>query len=108
MAGKQYFIYMMTNRWHNVLYTGVTNSLERRVWQHKHGALRGFTKRYNCDRLAYYEIYDDITQAIEREKQIKNWPRARKNALVESMNPEWNDLAANWFTELPPQTRDLN
>ncbi|HEX8252071.1 MAG TPA: GIY-YIG nuclease family protein [Thermoanaerobaculia bacterium] len=99
MGWKQYFVYMVTNRWKNVLYTGMTNSLERRMWQHKNKALPGFTKRYNCDRLVYYEIFDEVNQAIEREKQLKNWPRARKNELVESMNPAWNDLAADWYVE---------
>ena len=103
MGWKQYFVYMMTNRWLNVLYTGVTNSLERRVWQHKNKDVPGFTKKYNCDRLAYFELYDEVTQAIAREKQIKNWPRAKKNELVETMNPEWQDLAADWYRDGPPE-----
>ena len=77
MGWKQYFVYMMTNRWLNVLYTGVTNSLERRVWQHKHGAVRGFTKKYNCDRLAYYEEYDEILQR-SHEKSRSRPGRARR------------------------------
>jgi len=68
---KSYYVYMMTNRWKNVLYTGVTNSLERRVWEHKNGTCGGFTKQYNCDRLVYFEEFDEIDQAIDREKQIK-------------------------------------
>ena len=99
MGTKQYFVYMMTNRWKNVLYTGMTNSLERRVWQHKNKTFPGFTKKYNCDRLVYYEIYGEIDQAIAREKQIKNWPRARKNAQVATLNPDWNDLAADWYQD---------
>jgi putative endonuclease len=99
MGYKQYFIYMMTNRWLNVLYTGITNSLQRRVWQHKNKAVPGFTKKYNCDRLVYFEQYDEVTHAIAREKQIKNWPRAKKNALVETLNPQWTDLAADWYTD---------
>ena len=95
---KQYYVYMMTNRWHNVLYTGVTNSLERRVWEHKNGWLPGFTKKYNCHHLVYFEMYDSIEQAIAREKHIKGWVRAKKNALVATMNPEWKDLAAEWYT----------
>jgi putative endonuclease len=75
------------------LYTGVSNSLERRNWEHKNKVHRGFTARYNCDILVYYEIYDDIDQAIAREKQIKGWSRAKKNALVETINPLWHDLA---------------
>jgi len=97
MGYKQYFVYMMTNRWRNVLYTGMTNSLEKRVWQHKNKSVPGFTKKYNCDRLVYFETYDEIDQTIAREKQIKAWSRAKKEALIANMNPEWNDLAAEWY-----------
>jgi putative endonuclease len=97
----QYAVYMMTNRWKNVLYTGVTNSLERRVWEHKNGVTPGFTKKYNCDRLVFFEISDQIDSAIAREKQIKGWTRAKKNALIATMNPEWNDLAEEWYRETP-------
>ena len=100
----QYYEYMMTNTWKNVLYTGVTNSLEGRVWQHKNGAIPGFTKKYNCHYLVYLEIYEQIKQAIAREKQIKGWTRAKKNALVESTNPEWLDLAADWYSA-PPEPK---
>ena len=93
----QYYVYMLTNLWENVLYTGVTNSLERRIWQHKHKAIPGFTKRYNCDRLVYFEIYEDVNQAIAREKQIKGWSRAKKDELIASMNSGWKDLAADWY-----------
>ena len=102
MNVHQYFIYLLTNRWKNVLYTGVTNSLERRIWQHKNGAIPGFTKKYNCHYLVHYEVFDRIEQAIEREKQIKGWTRAKKNALVETSNPEWHDLAAEWYADGPP------
>ena len=95
-----YYVYMMTNRTRVVLYTGVTNDLESRVWQHKHGAMKGFTKRYKCDRLVYYEDYHDINQAIDREKQIKGWTRAKKNTLVESLNPAWADLATTLFDRM--------
>jgi putative endonuclease len=101
----QYYVYMMTNTWKNVLYTGVTNSLDSRVWQHKNGNIPGFTKTYNCDRLVYLEIYEQINQAIAREKQIKGWTRAKKNALVERTNPEWLDLAAHWYSPAPPDPR---
>ena len=96
---KQYFVYMLTNRWRNVLYTGVTNSLEKRVWQHKNKAVPGFTKKYNCDRLVYFESYGEIEQAIAREKQIKAWSRAKKDALIATLNPDWNDLASDWYDE---------
>jgi putative endonuclease len=97
MGYKQYWVYILTNRWRNVLYIGVTNALDNRTFQHKNKEVRGFTQKYNCDRLVYFEEYDEIDQAIAREKQLKGWKRVRKNALVESMNPEWNDLAADWF-----------
>ena len=104
MAYKQYLIYMMTNRWKNVLYTGVTNSLEHRVWQHKNKAVPGFTKKYNCDRLVYFEEYAEIDQAIARETQLKAWSRKKKDALIARMNPEWKDLAAEWYEEGDPST----
>jgi len=97
MGYKQYYVYILTNRWHTVLYTGMTNSIERRVWQHKTGAIPGFTKKYNCHKLIYYEIYGEVTQAIAREKQVKPWRREKKVALIVSMNPDWNDLAADWY-----------
>jgi putative endonuclease len=105
MGTKSYYVYMMTNRWHNVLYTGVTNSLERRVWEHKDGAVRGFTKQYNCDRLVYFEEFDEIDQAIECEKRFKAWSRAKKDALIAQQNPEWKDLAATWYSAGDPSLR---
>jgi putative endonuclease len=92
-----YFVYLLTNKNKTVLYTGVTNSLERRIWQHKQHEFPGFTKKYNCDRLVYFEDYSEVTDAITREKQIKGWTRAKKEALIATMNPEWNDLAADWY-----------
>ena len=92
----EYFVYLLTNEWRNVLYIGVTNSLERRIWQHKQKVVSGFTKQYNCTLLVHIETYDRVEQAIAREKQLKGWTRARKNALVESANPKWKDLAADW------------
>ena len=101
MGYKQYFVYILTNRWRTVLYTGMTNSLERRIWQHKNGAFPGFTKKYTCNRLIYYETYDEVEQAISREKQIKPWRREKKVALIVSTNPGWNDLAADWYPNEP-------
>jgi putative endonuclease len=92
----QYYVYMVSNRWHNVLYIGVTNSLERRMWEHKTKAISGFTKKYNCDRLVYFEICEHIDLAIAREKQLKGWIRAKKDALIAKVNPEWSDLSAEW------------
>lgn len=98
MGHKQYFVYMMTNRWRNVLYTGLTNSLEKRVWQHKAKTVPGFTKKYNCDKLVYFEDYSEIDQAIAHKKQIKAWSRVKKEGLVAKINPAWKDLAADWFS----------
>jgi len=92
----QYYVYMVSNRRHNVLYIGVTNSLERRMWQHKAKTISGFTKKYNCDQLVYFELYENVVQAIAREKQLKGWNRAKKDALAAKMNPELKDLSAEW------------
>ncbi|MEO5719305.1 MAG: GIY-YIG nuclease family protein [Chthoniobacterales bacterium] len=89
-----YYLYMMTNRSRVVLYTGVTNDLERRVWEHQHGSVKGFTERYRLRLLVYHETYHDIRQAIDREKEIKGWRRSKKNTLVETLNPKWNDLSS--------------
>lgn len=92
----QYYVYMITN-WNNkVLYTGVTNNLERRLFEHKNGTAEGFTKKYNVYKLVWFDCTSDVYSAIEKEKQIKGWTRIKKNALVESVNPEWNDLSENW------------
>jgi putative endonuclease len=93
MGWRTYYVYLLTNQRLNVLYTGVTNDMERRLWEHKNHLVRGFTKRYNCDRLVYVETFDEIDQAIAREKQIKGWTRAKKNTLVERVNPEWSELS---------------
>ena len=88
-----YYVYMLTNKNNNVLYTGVTNDLKRRLFEHKNKLIDGFTKKYNVHKLVYYEITTDVNSAIAREKQIKGWTRARKNNLVESKNSQWCDLA---------------
>jgi putative endonuclease len=90
--GKQYYVYMMTNKTNSVLYTGVTNDLKRRVYEHKEKLIEGFTKRYNVVKLVYYETFNDIESAIMREKRIKGGSRQRKVQLVNSMNSEWHDL----------------
>ena len=89
---RQYYVYMMTNKINTVLYTGVTNELKRRVYEHKEKMVGGFTKKYNINKLVYYEIFDDIENAIFREKQIKSGSRQKKVELVNSMNGEWLDL----------------
>ena len=89
----QYYVYILTNENGNVLYTGITNDLIRRVYEHKNHLDKGsFTARYNVEKLVYYETTNDVESAIAREKQIKGWNRKRKNKLVESKNPNWNDL----------------
>jgi putative endonuclease len=92
---KNYYVYIMANRT-RTLYTGVTNNLERRVYEHKNRITPGFTSQYNITRLVYSEVFTDIRDAIAREKQIKGWLRAKKIALIESVNPKWNDLSEEW------------
>ena len=92
----EYYVYILTNR-SKTLYVGVTNSLERRVFEHKHKLVPGFTARYNLTRLAHYESTGNVESAISREKQIKGWLRTKKIALIESTNPQWEDLSASWF-----------
>lgn len=87
-----YYVYILTNRRDSLLYIGVTNDLQRRLYEHKHGLLDGFTKQYVIDKLVYYECCSNPEDAIRREKQLKNWRREKKNALIEKMNPNWKDL----------------
>lgn len=89
---KQFYIYILTNFNRTVLYTGVTNNLKRRVWEHKQDIVKGFTQKYRVHDLVYYEIFNDIKSAIEREKQIKSWSRERKDKLIRQFNPELKDL----------------
>ncbi|MEA3441819.1 MAG: GIY-YIG nuclease family protein [Chloroflexota bacterium] len=98
MAEKQYCVYIMTNRYNTVLYTGVTNDLQRRVLEHKSGKGSTFTGKYNIKKLVYFEVTNDINAAIAREKQIKAGSRQKKIDLINSMNPEWNDLFEELFT----------
>ncbi|HLD19788.1 MAG TPA: GIY-YIG nuclease family protein [Patescibacteria group bacterium] len=87
-----YYVYILSSKRNGTLYTGVTNNLIRRVWEHKQGFYSGFTKRYNVHLLVYYESFDNPSRAIEREKQIKNWKRSWKLKLIEDKNAEWRDL----------------
>ncbi len=87
-----YFVYIMTNKHRTVLYTGVTNDLERRVYEHETGEQKGFTKKYNCHYLVYYEHHTHVEHAIDREKEIKKWRREKKNKLITAFNPEWRFL----------------
>ncbi len=92
MSNKYYYVYILTNNNNRVLYTGVTNDLKRRVYEHKEGLVKGFTKKYNVSKLIYYEVSEDIYSAISREKQIKAGSRRKKIELINSMNEEWRDL----------------
>ena len=87
-----YYVYLTASRKHGTLYLGVTNDLIRRIYEHKSKAISGFTSRYNVVRLVWYEVYDDPTNAIAREKDIKKWRRNWKIRLIEEDNPDWNDL----------------
>ena len=94
---KQFFVYIMTNKRNTVLYTSMTNNIRRRVHEHKQKLVDGFTKKYNVTRLVYHEMYTGVRDAITREKQIKGWIRKKKLALIESMNPKWEDLSEGWY-----------
>ena len=91
---RQGFVYMMTNRPHGVLYTGVTSDLPRRAYEHRESVIKGFTSRYGLIRLVYYKTFPLVVDAIQREKNIKHWPRAWKDNLIATMNPDWRDLYA--------------
>ena len=93
---KSYYVYILASI-SGTLYTGMTNDLERRVWEHKEGKTPGFTQKYKAKKLVYFEDTGSVHAAIEREKQIKGWLRKKKIELVESMNPKWEDLSRGWF-----------
>jgi putative endonuclease len=93
------FVYILAGRTRR-LYVGVTNDLIRRVWEHKNGTIPGFTRRYGIDRLVYFESFSGPIEAIAREKQIKDYARVKKLAMINSVNPEWNDLAELWFADV--------
>ena len=92
MTAQQSYVYIMTNKYNTVLYTGVTSDLKKRAWQHKEKLADGFTKRYNVTKLVYYEVFHGIRDAITREKQIKGGSRQKKIDLIQSMNADWHDL----------------
>jgi putative endonuclease len=97
MSKRQYCVYIMTNKNHTVLYTGVTNNLQRRVLEHQTGTGSAFTKKYNVHKLIYFECGDDVNAAIFREKQIKAGSRKKKLDLINSVNPQWKDLFEEYF-----------
>tara|TARA_B110000261_G_scaffold112413_1_gene125594 strand:- start:264 stop:560 length:297 start_codon:yes stop_codon:yes gene_type:complete len=94
---KKSLVYFMTNKNNTVIYIGVTSDLLKRVYQHKTKTYKGFTAKYNCDKLIYFEEFDDINLAIAREKQLKSGNRKRKERLINAENPEWNDLSDDWL-----------
>ena len=104
MKSQKYYIYIMTNRYRNVLYIGVTGNLEHRVWQHKtHQIKKSFSDKYNCEYCIYYEEFDYINNAIERETELKKWNRKKKEALINKLNPEWKELVI--YNEVPRASR---
>ncbi len=95
MRDYQFWVYIMASK-SGTLYIGITNDIEVRVAQHKSGEFEGFSSKYHCDRLVYCEKFDNVLKAISREKQLKGWRRSKKIALIESLNPRWEDLAEHW------------
>src|ERR1700675_4534063 len=95
----EYFAYIVGSR-SGTLYIGMTNNMYRRALEHKSGEIEGFASKYGCNRLVYYEGFDDVHKAIGREKQLKGWTRAKKIALIESKNPRWEDLAEKWGAQM--------
>ena len=89
---ETYYVYILTNWTDKVMYIGVTNNLERRLYEHRNGLNEGFTKQYNVHKLVYFETTSDVNAALAREKQLKKWSREKKNALVSSVNPEWKEI----------------
>jgi putative endonuclease len=97
----QYYVYILTNAYNTVLYTGITNDVERRCLEHKKKYVKGFTQKYNVDKLVYFETYNEVEEAIKREKQIKGYSRSKKVALIEGFNKNWKDLFLNGKIQLP-------
>ena len=98
----RFYVYIMQSISRYVLYIGMTNNLPKRVWQHKTHAIEGFSDDYNATRLVYWESFDDVRTAINREKQLKRWRREKKIWLIERLNPGWKDLAADWYDAPAP------
>ena len=101
---NDYYVYIVSNNTRSTLYIGVTNDLLVRVWQYRAGERLGtFSQRYHCAHLVYFEHYREVRDAISREKQLKGWRRAKKNTLIATLNPQWEDLAADWFDSVQPE-----
>ena len=98
---KKSYVYILASKRNGTLYTGVTADLEKRMYAHKYGTIEGFTKKYKIDKLVHFEEFGEIYYAISREKEIKGWLRKKKLRLIEANNPDWNDLAEDWFSEQP-------
>ncbi len=96
---KNYYVYILASKQNGTLYIGVTNNLERRMYQHKNKLIEGFSKKYCVDKLVHFEMTNDIISAIKREKQLKKWNRKWKLELIEKENPKWKDLSEEWFDE---------
>ena len=92
LMSTNYFVYIMSNKSGSVIYIGVTRNLKKRIWEHKQKLVKGFTKKYNASKLVYYEIFNDVKEAIKKEKQIKGWVRRKKMVLIKSKNPSFIDL----------------
>lgn len=107
MKDHEYFVYIVCSR-SGTLYIGMTNSIYRRALEHKRGEVEGFASKYHCNRLVYYESFDDVHKAIGREKQLKGWIRAKKIALIESKNPRWADLAETWGAQMAFAGESIN
>lgn len=90
---KSYFVYILTTKNNKMLYVGVTNNLQRRIWEHKQKMIPGYTEKYNLNKLVYYQEFSDVHDAIAAEKKIKGWLRIKKDNLITSFNPEWKDLS---------------
>ncbi len=105
MKPHNYYVYILAN-WNNkVIYTGMTNNLERRLYEHKNKLNDGFTKKYNVNKLVYYEQMSNVEDTIKREKEIKKWRREKKDNLINTLNPEWKDLGTAIVEEKIPQSR---
>jgi putative endonuclease len=99
MDHRQYWVYIVCST-SGTLYIGMTNNIGRRMWEHKSGEFEGFASKYHCNRLVYYESFDDVNKCIAREKQLKGWVRRKKIALIESRNPRWQDYAEKWGAQM--------
>jgi len=99
----RYFVYILASKPWGTLYVGVTSAVDARVYQHREGQFEGFTKKYGVKRLVYFEEHGDVYVAIQREKRIKKWPRAWKINLIRTDNPDWLDLSADWFPQMPTE-----